>query len=131
MKKFLVLAVIIVMLNAPLFAQETSSQEGNGKDFGIALNPVLLLFEWGSAEVNLWNVQRNAEINIPFQYVKSSVFAEEEEGVEEDVRFYTFGAYYRYFFNVKQEGFFAQVGWLFPWLTLGSLAVLLALPGLA
>lgn len=111
MKKCLVLAVIIIAMSTPLFTQETSTQEGNGKNYGIALNPVLLLFEWGSAEVNLWNIQRNAEINIPFQYIKSSVFAEKEDNVEEDVRIYTFGVYYRYFFDVKQEGFFAQVGW--------------------
>ena len=111
MKKCLILAVIIIAMSTPLFTQDTSTQEGNGKDFGIAINPVLLLFKWGSAEVNLWNVQRNAEINIPFQYAKNLNLNDEEEDVETDLTFYTFGAYYRYFFNVKQEGFFAQVGW--------------------
>ena len=61
MKKCLVLAVLIFAMSTSLFTQETSTQEGNGKNYGIALNPVLLLFEWGSAEVNLWNIQRNAE----------------------------------------------------------------------
>jgi hypothetical protein len=111
MKICLLSAITMMLLSMPVVAQETSTLDGNGKSAGIAINPVLLLFEWGSAEVNLWNIQRNAEINIPFQYISSSVFAEEEDNVKEDVRIYTFGAYYRYFFHEKQQGFFAQVGW--------------------
>jgi hypothetical protein len=99
------------MLSTPLIAQEEATQIGNGKDFGIAVNPVLLLFNWVSVEANLWNISRNAEINIPFQYVKDLTFTDEDDDVEENVSFYTFGVYYRYFFNVKQKGFFAQVGW--------------------
>ena len=111
MKKFLALVVTFVLFTTPIVAQETYDQEGNGKNAGIAINPVLLLFNWGSAEINLWNISRNAEINIPFQYAKNPFFIDQEEGVDEELTFWGTGVYYRHFFSKKQEGFFAQAGW--------------------
>ncbi|MBN2366256.1 MAG: hypothetical protein EH225_09795 [Calditrichaeota bacterium] len=110
MKKVLIPSLIILGLNLSAFSQGMNQNLGNGNNMGIGLNPVLLLFEWVSGEVNLWNVSRSAEINIPFQYVKNP-FVFDDENEDWDLRYYTIGVYYRYFFSQKQEGFFAQAGW--------------------
>ena len=84
------------------------SQSGNGKDVGVALNPVLAMFEWGSAEVTLWNVDRGAEINIPIVFTRKPFFLDDQS---HNTNFISTGVNYRRFFGQKQKGFFIQGGW--------------------
>ena len=102
---------LFLLVSAVLLCASTSYAQGpNGKHFGIAVNPVLALFEWGSAEVNLWDIDHTAEINIPIQFGKNPYFFDEEDI---DVSYFSSGVNYRRFFNTKQQGFFASVGWQF------------------
>lgn len=112
MKKLFVSSVLILVLSQVAFSQQSSESVGNGKNMGMAINPVLLLFNWGSAEVNFWNFSRSAEINVPIQFA-SNPFSIEKDDDNLDVRLFSIGAYYRYFFSEQQRGFFAQAGWIY------------------
>lgn len=118
MKKFFVFSMLILGLSQSAFSQESSESVGNGKNIGIAMNPVLLLFKWGSAEVNFWNVSRNAEINVPIQFARNPFSIGEEDDDNLDIILSSIGAYYRYFFSDNQRGFFAQAGWLYSHISL-------------
>ena len=111
MKRPLFLSIILSFV----FVLSTGgfAQSGNEKNIGIAINPVLALFEWGSGEINLWNIDRNAEINIPVQYMNNPFFLNDE--TDSDVRFFSLGVYYRRFLNEKQKGFFIQAGWKYDY----------------
>jgi len=110
MKRLFLSSALTLVLSVNALAQQASEQLGNGKKMGVALNPVLLLFQWGSAEVNFWNISRSAEINIPIQFASDPFFIDKDNL---DVRIFSLGAYYRYFFNEKQKGFFIQGGWIY------------------
>jgi hypothetical protein len=100
---------LIFTLGTSGFAQpDTPDIPGNGKNVGIAINPVLALFEWGSGEINLWSIDRSAEINIPIQYMNNPFFLDDDDS---DVQYYSIGIYYRRFFSEQQKGFFLQAGW--------------------
>ncbi len=114
MKKILFTAALAMFLfSSNSFAQSNSSfnfhDESHGKKMGVAVNPVLALFQWGSGEINLWNVDKKAEINIPVQYAHNPFSIDDEDNVDLDL--FMTGINYRRFFNEKQSGFFAQAGW--------------------
>jgi hypothetical protein len=110
MKKQFLMIVIIGFLLFP--GASGFARDGHGKNMGIAINPVLALFEWGSGEINFWSIDRNAEINIPIQYMNNPFFLEDESS---NIRFISLGLYYRRFFNEKQKGFFIQAGWKYDY----------------
>jgi hypothetical protein len=87
-------------------------QIGNGKDYGIAGNPVLGMFGWFSGEVNIWKLDRSGEINIPVQFAHNPF---DLDGDDYDINLFSIGTYYRKFFNQRQEGFFVQGGWLYTY----------------
>lgn len=108
MKKQLVLFVFVsfvLILGGNGFAQT-----GNNKNVGIAINPVLALFEWGSGEINFWNIDRHSEINIPIQFVKNPYFLEDDVS---SIQYISTGVNYRRFFSESQKGFYLQAGWRF------------------
>lgn len=108
-RMMMVIALIGLLGNSQILAQESGSI-GNGKKLGIAVNPVAALFEYGSGEINLWNVNRNAEINIPIIFAKNP-FLDDEDTDGIDITLFSTGLNYRQFFSERQEGLFAQVGW--------------------
>ncbi len=110
MKTQLLLIAIVSSLFA--FSATGFSQTGNGKKMGVAVNPVLALFEWGSGEVNFWNIDKNAEINIPIQFTHNPFFVDDDNT---DVTYFSTGVNYRRFFSEKQKGFFLQAGWKFDY----------------
>lgn len=103
----LVVCLLAMLVGSPAFAQP--AEEGNGKDFGVAVNPVLALFGWFSGEFNVWKLDRTGEINIPVMYIDEPFFIDDDYSYNVDL--FMIGAYYRKFFNVEQEGFFVQGGW--------------------
>ena len=105
-KSFLLGLVCTVIFSSSVFAQK--EYEGNGKDMGVAINPVGVLFNWVSAEVNLWQIDRTAEINIPIQYMHNPFGLEDDDY---DLNIFAIGVQYRKFFSERQEGFFVQAGW--------------------
>ena len=106
MNRFNLFALLLVLTSFGLFAQE-----GNQKTMGVATNPVAALFEYGSAEVNFWQLDRYAEINIPMEIARDPFFFDEEDGV--DFNYVATGINYRRFFNKRQQGLFGQAGWRF------------------
>ncbi len=107
-KLFLLILLTGLISTSPLFAQSDSSAvPGNGKYYGVAVNPVLALFDWYSGEFNIWSLDRTAEINIPFQYMINP-FNINDENFDLDV--FSIGIQYRKFFDEDQDGFFVQAG---------------------
>lgn len=104
-KHYLIFAITALIL---LTVSSGFAQDGHGKNMGIAVNPVLAMFEWGSGEINFWNIDRNAEINIPVQYMNNPFFLEDDDS---EIRYVSLGFYYRRFLNEKQKGFYIQAGW--------------------
>ncbi len=110
MRKILLLITLSGLISTGnLLAQSDSTMTtpGNGKSYGLAVNPVLALFDWYSGEFNIWNLDRTAEINIPFQYMINP-FGLNDETFDLDV--FSIGIQYRKFFDEDQEGFFVQAG---------------------
>ena len=83
------------------------SAEGNGKSFGIAVNPALLPLKWLSLDLCFWNIDRDTEINIPFQFTKNPSLI---MPFSADMLYLSGGMNFRRFFNGEQNGFFAELG---------------------
>jgi hypothetical protein len=101
---------MFVAISSTMSAQDDFYQLGNGKDYGIAINPVFVLFGWLSGEFNIWNIDRIGEINIPVMFLHNPFYLDEDFY---SIDLFSIGAQYRKFFNRKQEGFFVQGGYLF------------------
>ncbi len=106
MKKYIIATLLIFSALAAQINAQTPV--GNGKNFGVAINPFLALFEYGSGEVNIWNISRNSEINIPIEVMSNPFFIDEPDL---DVSLIGTGLNYRLFFSETQKGLFAQAGW--------------------
>ncbi len=107
MKKALLSIIFLTLtISSNLYAQY--DLEGNGKDFGIAINPVGVLFDWYSMEYNIWKLDRTAEINIPFQLLHNPFDMDDDDY---DLTIFSIGVQYRKFFNEEQQGFFVQAGY--------------------
>ncbi len=102
------LLILALFATSPILSQD---QPGNGKKFGVAINPVFALFSIASLEFNVWNIDRRAEINIPVIFSNNAKF-----GKDVKVSFEEVGIHYRYFFNQRQKGFFAEAGWQYDYL---------------
>ncbi|KAA3612522.1 MAG: hypothetical protein D8M58_20375 [Calditrichaeota bacterium] len=108
MRKLFVLVLFFkLILISNLLAQY--DVEGNGKDYGIAINPVGALFSWYSLEYNIWKADRTGEINIPFQLLHNPFDTENDD---HDLTIFSIGAQYRKFFSSEQQGFFVQAGFI-------------------
>jgi hypothetical protein len=102
------LLAVSMSMCTPAHAQPKA--EGNGKDFGIAINPVFALFNWYSGEVNIWKFDRTGEINIPISFAHDPFNIDDGDY---DLDIFTIGGNYRKFFNTEQEGFYFQGGYHF------------------
>ena len=106
MKTAILLVCLFVFVPTSCTFAEDSDQ-GNGKDYGVAVNPVLALFGWVSSEFNIWKVDRTGEINIPAQFAHDPFWFDEGDY---SVDLFSIGMNYRKFFDKTQEGFFVQGG---------------------
>lgn len=94
-----------------LLGSVSGQDDGNGRRFGVAVNPAFALFNYGSAEVNLWHLDRHSEINIPIEVARNPFMIDDDDGT--DIGYFATGVNYRRFFRNDQEGLFAQAGWKF------------------
>lgn len=109
MKRTILLSCLLVLVPASSVLAQTGD-EGNGKDFGVAVNPVLMLFGWVSAEFNVWSLDRTGELNIPAQFAHDPFWFDEGDY---KVDLFSIGMNYRKFFDERQEGLFVQGGWTY------------------
>ncbi len=101
--RYIMTTLLILFLSLPVFAET-----GNGKNYGIAVNPSMAMFRVISGELNIWNLYRGAEINIPFVLAyKPDLFDNNESSL------YILGTKYRHFLSDGQSGFFGEVGYGF------------------
>lgn len=82
------LLILALFATSPILSQD---QPGNGKKFGVAINPVFALFSIASLEFNVWNIDRRAEINMPVIFSNNAKF-----GKDVKVSFEEVGIHYRY-----------------------------------
>ncbi len=121
-KVFLLVLIFTAILTSNLFAQnefdktiqdEFTRKEfyepvGNGKNYGVALNPFGVLFDWCSMEFNIWKLDRKGEINIPVEFFQNEYWMKDSDY---DFDRFSIGVNYRKFFNENQQGYFLQAGW--------------------
>ncbi len=84
------------------------AETGNGKSYGIAVNPPMTMFRIVSGEFNIWNITRHGEINVPFLFTYKQDFIDYE-----DLDIYSIGTKYRHFMIEDQNGFFGEMGYGF------------------
>jgi hypothetical protein len=101
----LFVCLLATVVHSAAFGQ--SGKEGNGKDYGVAMNPVLALFGWFSGEFNVWKLDRTGEINVPVMFIHNPFYIDRDDY---SLDLFMVGSYYRKFFDARQEGFFVQGG---------------------
>ncbi len=104
MKSIFAVPFLLILL---LLGSSLSAAEGNGKSFGIAVNPALVPLKWVSADLCFWNIDRSTEFNMPFQFTKNPSFITPSKS---DILYLSGGLNARRFFNGEQKGFFAELG---------------------